>query len=421
MPRASRVDRVREAWGLKKAVVVEGLEAPGTDPNVLFASNEVDKNFIEHQFAETELVKINPQHRTNYSLVHKDDPYEIRVAGMSVKAFDCSLSKLASDNELLMYSIQTDPEAGADDSEGIPFIHYDPKSDGRGGGTKPDIFVQCPASKNLALVSDGKPLPGSTELRSAVNCRFKILELDRVTPVMRQSIAGIEELGSQLNRFSMVAPYLGVLSPALSIASNVGRQALKSYERPDHVISIDMNFLLADKEEVSSGQAQSGDYLRVRLLILILFRSSRSICMHSQNSNTVLLCMCPYHSKSLITCFVLSQYGYYFFLSEPVGAKLYAATRVSTNIRLMMRRDDGREPKYFPLTGVSYLVIHVSRRTSSTKLQRKPLQLAHSSQLEQIFKESQVEGNAHNVQKLVKDLGQRLGVIDGTTNKRWVV
>lgn len=62
------------------------------------------------------------------------------------------------------------------------------------------------------------------------------------------------------------------------------------------------------------------------------------------------------------------QYGYYFFLRDKVDAKLYAQTDASSqNVPLLMRRQNYTvrmaargEKEFFPLTGVSYVVMKVS-------------------------------------------------------------
>lgn len=66
------------------------------------------------------------------------------------------------------------------------------------------------------------------------------------------------------------------------------------------------------------------------------------------------------------------QYGYYFFLSGTVDAKLYAQTGASSqSVQLLLRRHGYNakaaklnEKEYFPLTGMSYVVVKVTRGCS---------------------------------------------------------
>jgi len=50
--------------------------------------------------------------------------------------------------------------------------------------------------------------------------------------------------------------------------------------------------------------------------------------------------------------------GYYFFLSAPCDAALYAQTNTSDNVRLVARRTRGRG--WAPLTNISYIVVRVT-------------------------------------------------------------
>jgi len=146
--------------------------------------------------------------------------------------------------------------------------------------------------------------------------------LDDPSPGVKAAVKGIDEFGGALNMLDPVAPFIGALTPALSLAGAVSKRALDSYAQPDKVISIDMDFLLADKERVRSKTASPGEYLR---------------------------------------------YGYYFFLSEPVEGKLWASVRTPKNVQLMLRQHSRKvgELEYFPLTEVSYLVVRVTEPTDS--------------------------------------------------------
>jgi len=193
--------------------------------------------------------------------------------------------------------------------------------------------------------------------------------LDDPSPGVKAAVKGIDEFGGALNMLDPVAPFIGALTPALSLAGAVSKRALDSYAQPDKVISIDMDFLLADKERVRSKTASPGEYLR---------------------------------------------YGYYFFLSEPVEGKLWASVRTPKNVQLMLRQHSRKvgELEYFPLTEVSYLVVRVTEPTDSgIRRNRRPVQLAHAHQLESIFQQSKQNNDPQAVQNAVKQLGKDLGVL----------
>lgn len=68
------------------------------------------------------------------------------------------------------------------------------------------------------------------------------------------------------------------------------------------------------------------------------------------------------------------KYGYYFFLGKPVDAQLYAQTSTSAQtVPLLLRRADltdlmasKNQREFFPLSGVSYVVIRVTSVPYST-------------------------------------------------------
>lgn len=98
------------------------------------------------------------------------------------------------------------------------------------------------------------------------------------------------------------------------------------------------------------------------------------------------LCCC---SLSLIASFV--QYGYYFFLDKPVEARPYAQIGSSSQrVPLFLKRSDRldkRERLYFPLTGISYLVMQVSRgcATDTSTSHPKGTGEGHLARLENIL------------------------------------
>jgi len=460
------------------SVKVEQLEE-GLSSAVLYAP-ENSRDGTEAHMA-TEFVSRRPK-PGDKDLVYRDMPFEIRVAGMFVKPFD----RISNTNELLLYSIQTDPSTTGEATQSLPYIHYDFSKDATANTEKANTFLPIPASKSYVLSSPGyraksntrhiptgwtpptkspagelencilsnaagqaafvgapPSLPqgsppshlvasptllsdmtkkGSASIGSSggnnnndasmdsqnrvitspkrrrnkststrkpkrsVNVQFRILEMDKPSQTIKDAVNGIEELGGFIGGFSGAAPILGVLSPALSMVSTISKRALDSYAEPDKVISIDMDFLLADRKRVEASTAPPGEYLR---------------------------------------------YGYYFFLAEPVEGKLYASVRTPKNVQLMLKRTNYDEKynsrhhkttarKYFPLTNVSYLVVRVSEPTDQgvAKYNRKPIHMNHAHRLEDLFKRSMPNagGDAEDVRNSLHELGVDLGVIDSASD-----
>lgn len=71
------------------------------------------------------------------------------------------------------------------------------------------------------------------------------MELDKADEAMQMSLAGIEHLGHYVQQFSASAWDLGLLSPAVSLASMVSKAALEAHAMLEKAIGMDMNFLLA--------------------------------------------------------------------------------------------------------------------------------------------------------------------------------
>lgn len=445
--RPSLSERFLARFRRKVKVKIEPLEGEGLSTTVLYAPEQVGERISAQPFAETKLISGRPSVEDCENLVFNDSPFEIRVAGMLVQAFDVSpFGK--GDNELLMYSVQTDPETTGDTNQSLPFIHFDYKRDGHAANTAPNTYVPIPASKSYVLSSPGghahqiaeaerdvderpetvakpdktsqtahgdkvekddtKPVakktrPTSDFLRckSSVNVQFKILELDEVSDVVKQSISGIDELGGYLSSYSSAAPFLGLLSPALSMAGAISKRALDSYAKPDRVISIDMDFLLADRERFYKSQDRGEADIR----------AGRFARLPSGE---------------------YLRYGYYFFLSEPFEGKLYASVRTPKNVQLMVKLDESdKSPpkdadghpikgrKFFPLTEISYLVVRVCEPTCSATRNRKPIQMAHARKLEAILKESDPsKDNGTDIKNAVYELAQDLGVLPDSGGKK---
>lgn len=342
----------------------------GLDPMCLYASDQTHCDLMSEPYKETEFITSQPEYIDKRSIVYRDSKFEIGVVGMSVSPHDFALGS-PDFNELLMFSLQRDPSEPSGEGDALPFIHYDPSKEDKLGGTEPDQFIPIPASKSLFMASDGKV---KNEMpRRSVNCRFKVLELDRVDDFMQMSLSGIEQLGNHIAQFSTAAPLLGLLSPAISLASTVSRRALESHAKPDKVLTIDMNFLLAERRKAelkpTDGkeipfEQRSGEYLR---------------------------------------------FGYYFFLDQRVDAKLYASFRTFPNVQLMLKRTEKTlapgEKRYFPLTGVSYLVIRVTPRVSSLAATRNPIRMSHVQRLEDLMRTSlSTETGSEDAKNVVKTL-----------------
>ncbi len=371
---------------------IEPLNVPGLSTKVLYAPEDIPAD-SEIPFVETSLISGSP----DGNLVYRDSPFEIRVAGMLVQNFDKYQLRGAGRNELVMYSVQTDPKSSGENGDSLPFIHFDHRSDAYQSIERANTYVPIPASKAYVTGSELKPAhyvsdadkseSGTDERKNdplkSVNVRFKIIELDTPSETVKQAIAGIDMLGGVMSEFSMVAPALGLLSPALTVAGAVSKHALDSYARPDKVFSMDMDFLLADRKRVENGTAPNGEYLR---------------------------------------------YGYYFFLNEPMEGKLYASVLTPKNVQLMLRRCDTDhnaprnikgEPvasrKFFPLTQVSYLVVRVCEPIYTGERKRRPIQVAHARQLEDIFSRSKSPEDPEDLKRAIRHLGQQVGFLNSDT------
>ncbi len=402
--------RMARALRPNPAVKVETLHS-GLSASVLYAPEESLEGEV---FVPTALVSGKPSSDDN-TLVYRDSAFEIRVAGMFVESFD----RFNGDNELLLYSIQTDPNTAGDANQSLPFIHFDYNRDATLTSERPNTYLPIPASKSYVMSSKGcnkvkskipdrsnppsltpfspmtsacpSPSPAMrglskkkehvTKERKSVNVQFRILEMDKPSQTIRDAVSGIDDLGGFVSGFATAAPFLGVLTPALSMVSSVSKRALDSYAEPEKIVSIDMDFLLADRKRVASGNSACGEYLR---------------------------------------------YGYYFFLAEPVEGKLWASVRTPKNVQLMLKRCDGEYTrgeriearKYFPLTDVSYLVVRVVEPTDTVRYNRKPIQMNHAHMLEDLFKRSKPgRDESDNVRNALYQLGREMGVLDSDSDE----
>lgn len=375
----SRISSLSKRLGPKKYVTVES-NVSGLTPMMLYGSDQVSTTTRAEPFKATESITSRPEYVDRQSIVYNDSPFEISVVGMSISSEDFKLG-YPDCKDVLLYSMHREPGEQGEEGDTMPFIHYDPTQDDGLRGVQPDQFVPIPASKSLFMASDGGP---SSRARKSINCRFKLIELDRVDDSIQSSLAGIEQLGNHLQQYAVSAPALGLLTPAISLASVVSKRAVESHSTSDRMIMIDMNFLLADRCNPQVNHDGTGEL--------------------------------PFESRSG----EYLRYGYYFFLARGVEAKLYASFRTFPNVGLMLKRVDKPAPnekQFFPLTGVSYLVIRVTPRLSGAKVTRKPIRLRHVQRLEELMSSSMLrllgDTNGESCETLVRKLailGEELGI-----------
>lgn len=239
------------------------------------------------------------------SFVFQGDQFEVRVVGFSVTNFDLPIPGLKGQNELILSSMEKTVAAKTDQGPNTglsqaPKIHFDFRKDHT---TEPDKYQPVPDGSALATRCYG------SEGKTDVNVNFLIMEIDNVSDETRATIDSVGSLAERLQDATAVMPYMAAMSPVLSLAGDLGNMALKAYAKPDRVIGTDMDFKILRRGDASL--QRSGDYLR---------------------------------------------FGYYFFLSKPLNVKLYAATRGSKNVRLLMRDEN---MNFVPLTHVSYVVVKV--------------------------------------------------------------
>lgn len=112
------------------------------------------------------------------------------------------------------------------------------------------------------------------------------------------------------------------------------------------------------------------------------------------------------HQSARMKCHsAFLRYGYYFFLSKPVDAKLYAQTDASSlNVQLLLKRvaparrkrsssssnahgARGRhEKEFFPLSGVAYVVVRVSPGVTRHQRERtRAMAMENRARLEHIL------------------------------------
>lgn len=359
---------------LTSPILVEGLGADESTAKSLYTS---DLQCI----AQTEKTYCKPAQHEPF--VYQGDAFEVRVVGMQVSKYDQLLPGL-NGNELFMYSTVKESNVTGDD---IPFIHFDYKRDGDKKSQRPDTYIKIPDSKTFTYGITKQ----ASEKKKSVNIQYRILEVDAPMKPIRQAVSGIEDMDGFVSGFGSYVPILGIVAPFLGIAGSVGKKMLHSYAKPDKVMTVDMNFSLADRDWTDDQNSVADNYLR---------------------------------------------YGYYFFLSEPYGAKLYASVHTPDNVRLLLhsgssslapngrlRRtksqyDGFRKPEYIPLTGVNYIVIKVSRPTGDPII-RSRLKLIDSKRVEQVVEGMMEAGEIEeNIRNNVFRVLTNTGIIESNPQSR---
>lgn len=411
------------ATPLRKRVYVEAAHC-GTNDSIYFAPDTPSANQTNHRETPTEYIKICPDDHDDVVCI--DDDFEIEFVGMSVTRQDtfggndlllCSLTReeeaagmnilsktrpplspMSSSSPTTSFGTNSEPSIDPSDvttpassvdpvedavqtkqmstnaqranpakglakiksgesadndpmsnmpdnlrinPSDIPFIHYDPVYDGHDVGSRPDTYVPTPGSKRLYLQRKGRLANDySQDDLPVLYIRFTVMEVDKLSEEQLDAIRSIDSIARSVKNAAASVPYLKIVSAMLKFANHIGKSALKKVSRPDHVMSADVGFKLhrpvieGEDEKPRPRQEQFGNYLR---------------------------------------------YGYYFFLSRKVDAKLYAQTGSSSqSVSLLLHRHGynpwmvGRnEKEFFPLTGVSYVAVKVARGCSPLHRDRR--------------------------------------------------
>lgn len=149
----------------------------------------------------------------------------------------------------------------------LPFLHYDPETDGHDSGSEPNTFIPIPGTKRLFVQKRGSEVETANDIRDVV-IRFTIMEIDKLSEEQLIAVKSLEEVAKSVGKASNSVPYLKFISWLLKFANTLGRSALKKVARPDHVMSTDMCFMLAPNDDPNAPAVQReeyGNYLRVSL------------------------------------------------------------------------------------------------------------------------------------------------------------
>jgi hypothetical protein len=270
---------------------------------------------------------------------------------MSVAAGDLQWSVWRPKNELLMYSVHLEQDSITNKTtEGVPFIHFDHADEHPAGS---DRYRAIADARSVVLRSN------TNDMRTHINLRFKIIEMAPADPLVRTAVEGVADLSAGLSSLSVSLPYLSVLTPAVSLAGNVGRTALDSLSIPHRGQEIDMRFRLLPRDPATWPGLRTGDYLR---------------------------------------------FGWYFLLAEPVDAKLYASTSTAKNVRLLTYSPT--TGKYFPLLHVTYIVVNVSPPSEDLRGGGQRLTEEHLKGIRTLCENASTYG-ADELQQKIVDLMQK--------------
>lgn len=383
-----------------RRITVHGSPS-GTTDSLFFTPERPAADSTHGRATPAQFAKISPGEHCD--AVRAGDAFQISFVGMSVTHRDaapgnelllCSLRKSSRNNLTDRTTTTSSSAVGMLSSSGklgttvlngsgslcgssqlpsslqvrdddIPFIHFDPVVDGRDIEATPDSFVPVPGSKRL-YVQHGADKPSDTR----VIVRFSVMEVDKLSEEEMCAIRNIENIGKSVGKSASSVPFLKPVGWMLKIANVLGKVAMRKMPSPDQVLSKDVEFFVADAEDAASEVTDTasrvttadpyGNYLRVGLIyiyIYLLYILLRQKVLDHRLTNASLF------------SFWIAQYGYYFFLNKPVDAQLFAQTGSSSqSVSLLLKRhgyDAARarknEKEFIPLTGVSYVVMKVTR------------------------------------------------------------
>lgn len=317
-PRKEKTRSFLQGLQLWKRVEVEATAHDSSD-SVFYAPFPHDEGSATllsergHRPIATQFLTVDPYSMRVPDLVSDHDDFELSFVGMNVPQGGPHISNA---HDLLLYSTRAhvfpdaedearphptdgddddDVDVGADadettsrvlrsaamselsvtDANGIdllpcdvPFIHYDPATDGREESGMANAFLPVPASKAVIRQHNGK-----TEV-SFVPLRFSVFEVDKVTSAHARAVARSSSVNALARRSGLIVPSSDVISSAVAVANSMGRAKLRRYKRPDHVMSKDMEFRLVSKARAGASGCSStsddlpskkyaGTYLRV--------------------------------------------------------------------------------------------------------------------------------------------------------------
>lgn len=381
---------------VKDEVQVEPLGEYGIVTNVLYASDSPDAT---NDFAHTSTTFVHPQEVMD-TLVCRGDPYEIRVIGMQVAQWDKFVTAIDG-NELVLWSVEKDP---GNPHTKLPYIHFSYSRDGTKDPIKAHTYVPIPESKSFVAGFRGikkkdekrderekcgddkderkKKKNKKEKIMKNVEIKFKIVEVDGPNESIRDSVKAFSAVNDQMGDFDKI-PHIGWAKTGLTVAAAAATALFDGFSTPDNVMSVDLNFNIPDREKAKTGELHPGKYLR---------------------------------------------YGYYFFLSEPTDAKLYASVTTPELVQLMLKQDKdylekGKKKRkewdpdldrpYFPFAYSNYIAIRVTKPTGAGFGRHKFRYLEDAHTLEQIMQNAygRLESPETTRRRLIQ-LGQGLCIFD---------